>query len=248
MLIQLEPHNIIKVNSELSKREFFHQIGNPKDYNEICERCPLINKIYKSEQYSLGYFCHRCATQTDPNSPLERLLYGSILTEESFNLINQKRFHGDHFEAHEHALSPIELQHQVNFEDSFNSRYTIIDLAFHLWKLVYTVDQISEVKEIEIEHGETIWRSMEQKDEFQKAYVTIASYAIYCDGHNFHERTKEQAARDRSIDRKLQQMGWHVFRFTGSEIYNSLNKCIATITKQIAIDIANNQQLIFAAK
>lgn len=42
---------------------------------------------------------------------------------------------------------------------------------------------------------------------------------IECDGHDFHERTKEQAARDRKRDRDLQQLGFNVLRFTGSEIW-----------------------------
>jgi very-short-patch-repair endonuclease len=43
--------------------------------------------------------------------------------------------------------------------------------------------------------------------------------AVECDGHNFHERTKEQAARDKSRDRYLASQGITVLRFTGSEIY-----------------------------
>jgi hypothetical protein len=41
------------------------------------------------------------------------------------------------------------------------------------------------------------------------------------DGHDFHERTKEQAERDKERDRDLQSIGWHVARFTGSEVYRS---------------------------
>jgi very-short-patch-repair endonuclease len=48
---------------------------------------------------------------------------------------------------------------------------------------------------------------------------------VECDGHDFHERTKEQAARDRSRDRRLQAAGHHVLRFTGSEIYRDPMKC-----------------------
>ena len=45
-------------------------------------------------------------------------------------------------------------------------------------------------------------------------------YAIVeCDGHDFHERTKEQALRDRQRDRRAQQEGWRIFRLTGSELY-----------------------------
>lgn len=42
--------------------------------------------------------------------------------------------------------------------------------------------------------------------------------AIECDGHEFHDRTKEQATRDRARDRALQSHGWKVLRFTGSDI------------------------------
>lgn len=41
---------------------------------------------------------------------------------------------------------------------------------------------------------------------------------VECDGHDFHERTKAQAKRDRQRDRALQRLGAEVFRFTGSEI------------------------------
>jgi very-short-patch-repair endonuclease len=44
---------------------------------------------------------------------------------------------------------------------------------------------------------------------------------VECDGHDFHERTKEQAERDRSRDRAVQAQGWRMFRFTGSELYRS---------------------------
>lgn len=47
------------------------------------------------------------------------------------------------------------------------------------------------------------------------------SYCIVeCDGHDWHERTKEQAARDKSRDRYLASQGFVVLRFTGSEIFN----------------------------
>lgn len=49
--------------------------------------------------------------------------------------------------------------------------------------------------------------------------------AIECDGHNFHERTKEQAQRDKSRDRALQTAGYKVLRFTGSEIYRKPMDC-----------------------
>lgn len=45
------------------------------------------------------------------------------------------------------------------------------------------------------------------------------SLIIECDGHDFHERTKKQAARDRKRDRTAQHHGIPVLRFTGSELW-----------------------------
>jgi hypothetical protein len=44
-------------------------------------------------------------------------------------------------------------------------------------------------------------------------------FDVECDGHDFHERSKEQARRDKARDRALQATGYTVLRFTGSEIY-----------------------------
>lgn len=49
----------------------------------------------------------------------------------------------------------------------------------------------------------------------------IKRLVVEIDGHEFHERTKEQAARDRSRDRAMARAGIQVIRFTGSEIYKS---------------------------
>lgn len=52
---------------------------------------------------------------------------------------------------------------------------------------------------------------------------------VECDGHPFHERTKEQAAADRRRDRFLTHEGFQVIRFAGSEIYNKPRKCAAEV-------------------
>jgi very-short-patch-repair endonuclease len=48
---------------------------------------------------------------------------------------------------------------------------------------------------------------------------------VECDGHEFHERTKEQAVRDRSRDRDLQLLGYTILRFTGREIWTDPIGC-----------------------
>jgi very-short-patch-repair endonuclease len=49
---------------------------------------------------------------------------------------------------------------------------------------------------------------------------------IECDGHDFHEKTKEQAQHDKKRDREMQAAGYKVYRFTGSEIWKSRGRCV----------------------
>ena len=58
-----------------------------------------------------------------------------------------------------------------------------------------------------------------------KKDLTPAQLVVELDGHDFHERTKEQAQRDKSRDRALTDLGYHVIRFTGSEVYADPMKC-----------------------
>ncbi len=67
----------------------------------------------------------------------------------------------------------------------------------------------------------------------------IHMIAIECDGHDFHEKTKDQAARDKKRDRYLVAQGIRVLHFTGAEIHRDARKCVAELTEildQIAYD------------
>jgi hypothetical protein len=55
--------------------------------------------------------------------------------------------------------------------------------------------------------------------------IEVRNVIVECDGHDFHERTKEQAAKDRSRDRRMQAEGYKVFRFTGAEIWADAVGC-----------------------
>ena len=56
---------------------------------------------------------------------------------------------------------------------------------------------------------------------------------VECDGHDFHERTKEQARHDRQRDRWMQASGYKVFRFTGSEIFKDATACAIEIMDEV---------------
>ncbi|PWC69130.1 hypothetical protein TSH7_01415 [Azospirillum sp. TSH7] len=53
----------------------------------------------------------------------------------------------------------------------------------------------------------------------------VRRLAVECDGHDFHERTKQQAQRDRARDRFMVAEGITVIRFTGSELYRDPMSC-----------------------
>lgn len=54
-----------------------------------------------------------------------------------------------------------------------------------------------------------------------------ARIAVEIDGHDFHEKTREQARNDRRRERALTMQGYRVVRFTGSEVFHDAQQCWA---------------------
>lgn len=52
---------------------------------------------------------------------------------------------------------------------------------------------------------------------------------IECDGHDFHERTKDQAEHDRRKDRTIQAADITILRFTGRELYRDPSSCVEQV-------------------
>ncbi len=75
-----------------------------------------------------------------------------------------------------------------------------------------------------------------------KEVLTVADFyiekgnvqlCVYTDGHTYHERTEEQAQRDKRIDRKLQELGFQVLRYTGKDVNENIETIITEIKKWI---------------
>ena len=49
---------------------------------------------------------------------------------------------------------------------------------------------------------------------------------IEIDGHIWHEKTKTQVRKDKERERFLISKGWKLLRYTGSEIFNNVSKCV----------------------
>jgi Protein of unknown function (DUF559) len=87
----------------------------------------------------------------------------------------------------------------------------------------YRCDFLAEFEEDapDFEHPVTTRDGIEipgTKREFSRALIE-------CDGHDFHEKTKVQATRDKRRDRFLQSLGFPVLRFSGSEIWRDPIAC-----------------------
>lgn len=65
----------------------------------------------------------------------------------------------------------------------------------------------------------------------------MSKLAIECDGHDFHEKTKEQVARDKKRDRFFVSEGYKLLRYSGSEIYNNFESIIDEITEILENDV-----------
>lgn len=48
---------------------------------------------------------------------------------------------------------------------------------------------------------------------------------VECDGHEFHQKTKEQVEKDNNRTRDLQKAGYEVIRFSGTEIWHRPYRC-----------------------
>lgn len=60
-------------------------------------------------------------------------------------------------------------------------------------------------------------------------FNTANSVIVECDGHDFHEKTKQQVARNNDRDLDLKMSGYDVIHFSGSQIYNEPFKCVAKV-------------------
>lgn len=60
-----------------------------------------------------------------------------------------------------------------------------------------------------------------------------AELVVEIDGHDFHERTKKQAAHDKKRDRYFAEKGIRVLRFTGSEVYRDVAGCVSEVERHL---------------
>lgn len=126
--------------------------------------------------------------------------------------------------ALEDCESPIEQLLAIEMENigiglfnRFNSYINVVDIE----------------KQVEIKCGKNKYRVDFQipviyKNQENKIFV------IECDGYDFHQKTKKQVEYDNKRQRDLQEAGYEIIRFSGTEIWHNAYQCALEIKNIIA--------------
>lgn len=111
--------------------------------------------------------------------------------------------------------SPIEVMFLAGF-------YTAIKVAF--------LEDIGIISQFQIDKYKVDFKVFNIK--------TNKTVLVECDGHDFHDKTKEQRAYEKSRDRFLQKNNYKVFHYTGSEI----NKNCFFVVSEVLAEVSDLDQ------
>lgn len=141
----------------------------------------------------------------------------------------------------------LEKKHEPKYDKLFNNLQgyaeckspieTIFNIVFDEINIMNGLDFVLE-KQFEI----TVKDGTHYVLDF--AYITEnIKLAIECDGHEFHEKTKEQVAYGNKRDYDLKMCDFDVLHFSGSEIYNDPLECAEKVVKYIVKKRKSNGKL-----
>lgn len=132
--------------------------------------------------------------------------------------INRIESCSDDFRIFQECESPIEIIMLMALE--------ICECKRNIWDRYHYGIIIST--QIEYEIGDSKYRSditIYVDDVFNTTNKNDFEIIIECDGHDFHEKTKEQVIKNNQRDYDFKCAGIEVFHFSGSEIYNKPTEC-----------------------
>lgn len=188
-------------------------------------------KVAKEHDIHWGHFADSLAEGIAQDlierKPTKKSMRDDVL---AYFCISQPNYFDEYLEALKKTESPIE---QLFFKSLFehlaiHQLANVYEFAFRLdgsWRSKYPLSEgcVYVYPQLQIEKYRVDFFI---ETEFSKI-------VIECDGHDFHERTKAQAARDRSRDRALQALGYVVLRFTGHEIHKDSVSCVLETFKHL---------------
>lgn len=115
-----------------------------------------------------------------------------------------------------------------------------IEVVFLMWFAAYAISHESPVEltpQVEVLAGERKYRldfSVVPKHvdvwfEATEAGYQFPQMGVELDGHDFHEKTKEQVTWRNQRDRDLQRAGWKIYHFSGSELVKDGERCVREV-------------------
>lgn len=131
---------------------------------------------------------------------------------------------------HDHAVREFERTlgrrgHESPLETIFEFWWTVMVTARWILPDLILVPQ----KEVVVGHKKYRLDFAIEMDDWEGRSFKDAQWPLVCvelDGHDFHERTKEQVAHRNERDRALQSAGWLVLHYSGSELVKDPVYCI----------------------
>lgn len=135
--------------------------------------------------------------------------------------------------AMEYALKAVQERLSITLADADIDTRSPIEAIFALWWEALTIEGVWRIRELNLHpQHETPANGRVYTIDFAVIPVDVESWAeghelgipyqqigIEVDGHDFHERTKEQVTWRNQRDRDLQQAKWRILHFSGSELY-----------------------------
>jgi very-short-patch-repair endonuclease len=144
------------------------------------------------------------------------------------------------FQEYEDLIKSSAVYAESPIEEALVSALLTEDSAFYFEgpPILVRPGQAYEMPEQggDVEHAQFIvapqFRAAGYRIDIACAYSwTGRRIAVECDGHEFHEKTPEQASHDKERDRALLAAGWPTMRFTGSQIHKDPFACAKEIAR-----------------
>ena len=109
----------------------------------------------------------------------------------------------------------------------------ILWLTLNLYNLTFNKNYVFE-EQAEIEaNGKSYRLDFLYQEDFMEDVEHPYRLAIECDGHEFHEATKEQVIKRNNRDMDLKMEGYDVLHYSGSQIFNKPYRCAKEICEYI---------------
>lgn len=67
-----------------------------------------------------------------------------------------------------------------------------------------------------------------------ESHIVGCNTLVECDGHEFHEKTKEQVKKNNERDMALKKEGYEVLHFSGSQIFQDPIKCAKDVLEYVS--------------